>query len=99
MALTLLTRSVSEGDDMRRFPLFSSLTLRVTEVKSVRLGGVRHFGIQTHGPASPVSDGSVMVTGPRWREFEFEQNRSESSPLVAGDPVRRAAGNSGPVKA
>ena len=38
MALTLLTRSVSEGDDMRRFPLFPSLTLRVTEVKSVPLG-------------------------------------------------------------
>ncbi len=31
MALTLLTRSVSEGDDMRRFSLLPSLTLRVTD--------------------------------------------------------------------
>ena len=38
MALTLLTRSVSEGDDKRRFPWFPSLTLRVTGVKSVPLG-------------------------------------------------------------
>ena len=30
LALTLLTRSVSEDESQRRFPLFSSLTLRVT---------------------------------------------------------------------
>ena len=33
MALTLLTRSVSEGVDKRRFPLFPSLTLRVAGLK------------------------------------------------------------------
>ena len=38
MALTLRTRSVSEGDDKRRFPLFPSLTLRVTGGKVSAIG-------------------------------------------------------------
>ena len=33
LKLVPFTRSVSEGDDKRRFPLFPSLTLRVTGVK------------------------------------------------------------------
>ena len=33
IALTLLTRSVSEDDGKRGFPLFPSLTLRVSEAK------------------------------------------------------------------
>ena len=41
MALTLLTRSVSEGDDKGCFPLFPSLTLRVTWPTRVP-GGLRH---------------------------------------------------------
>ena len=38
MVLTLATRSVSEGERKRLSPVFPSLTLRVTGVKSVPLG-------------------------------------------------------------
>ena len=65
MALTLATRSVSEGERKRLFPVFPSLSLRVTGVQSVPLGS--HLGsAELNGNARNQSaDCHEIPTDPR----------------------------------